>query len=126
MVVNFWATVFLDANSSVETELSFQNAFEVAGLDYIDTYSCMKMGQLELDKIRGGLSKYLIRELFAKKYPEYKVQEKIPMPRPVNEYFKNWRGPSRKEFRNDIDMSTLTGNQKWQLYSLARFLNIFE
>lgn len=51
---------------------------------------------------------------------------KIPMPRPVNEYFKNWRGPSRKEFRNDIDMSALTGNQKWQLYSLEQFLNIFE
>ncbi len=83
-------------------------------------------GQLELDKIRGGLSKYLIRELFAKKYPEYKVPEKIHMPRPVNEYFKNWRGPSRKEFRNDIDMSALTGNQKWQLYSLEQFLNIFE
>lgn len=48
------------------------------------------------------------------------------MPRPVNEYFKNWREPSRKEFRNDIDMSALTGNQKWQLYSLERFLNIFE
>lgn len=118
---------FLDANSSVETELSFQNAFEAAGLEYIDPYSCMKMGgQLELDKIRSGSSKYLIRELFAKKYPEYKVPEKIPMPRPVNEYFKNWRGPSRKEFRNDIDMSALTGNQKWQLYSLERFLNIFE
>lgn len=110
--------MFLDANSSVETERSFQNAFEVAGLDYIDTYSCMKMGQLELDKIRGGSSKYLIRELFAKKYPEYKVPEKIPMPRPINEYFKNWRGPSRKEFRNDIDMSALTVNRKWQLYSL--------
>lgn len=54
------------------------------------------------------------------------MPEKIPMPRPVNEYFKNWRGPSRKEFRNDIDMSALTGNQKWQLYSLERFLNIFE
>lgn len=34
---------FLDANSSVETELSFQNAFEAAGLEYIAPYSCMKM-----------------------------------------------------------------------------------
>lgn len=28
----------------METELSFQNAFEAAGLEYIDPYSCMKMG----------------------------------------------------------------------------------
>ena len=54
------------------------------------------------------------------------MPEKIHMPRPVNEYFKSWRGSGRKEFRNDIDMSALTGNQKWQLYSLERFLNIFE
>ena len=117
---------FLEANSSVETELSFQNAFETAGLDYFDPYSYTKMGgELDLYKIRHGQSKYIIRSLFSKKYPGWTIPEKIPMPRPVDSYFKNWTGPSREEFRNNIDMNRLTGNQKWQLYSLERFLNIF-
>ena len=82
--------------------------------------------ELDLYKIRHGQSKYLIRELFSKKYPEYPVPEKLPMPRPVDIYFKDWTGPKREEFRSDINMDELTGNQKWQLFSLERFLDIFE
>lgn len=118
---------FLDANSTIETDLSFQNAFETAELDFFDPYACMKLGvELDLYKIRHGQSKYLIRELFSKKYPEYPVPEKLPMPRPVDIYFKDWTGPKREEFRSDINMDELTGNQKWQLFSLERFLDIFE
>jgi glycerol-3-phosphate cytidylyltransferase len=48
------------------------------------------------------------------------------MPRPVDAYFKDWQGPTRPEFRRDIDMTQLTGNQKWQLYCLEQFLNMYE
>ena len=48
------------------------------------------------------------------------------MPRPVDIYFKDWAGPTRPEFRRDIDMSILTGNQKWLLYSLEQFLNMVD
>ena len=48
------------------------------------------------------------------------------MPRPVDAYFKDWEGPKRPEFREDIDMSKLTGNQKWQLYCLEKFLDMNE
>ena len=81
---------------------------------------------LDLNRVRNGESKYLIRELFSKCYPEIPVPEKTPMPRPVDEYFKNWKGPRRVEFRDDIDMSKLSGNQKWQLYCLEQFLNMIE
>jgi hypothetical protein len=47
------------------------------------------------------------------------------MPRPVDIIFKNWEGPRRKEFRHDIPMSQLTGNQKWQLWCAELFLNLF-
>ena len=46
-----------------------------------------------------------------------------PMPRPVDQYFKNWSGPTRPEFRKDIDMSRYTGNQKWLIWCLEQFLN---
>ena len=48
------------------------------------------------------------------------------MPRPVDEYFKTWEGPTRPEFRKDIDMSKFTGNQKWQMYCLEKFLEMNE
>ena len=48
------------------------------------------------------------------------------MPRPVDEYFKHWKGPTRSEFRKDLDMSEFTGNQKWQMYCLEKFLEINE
>jgi len=44
----------------------------------------------------------------------------------VDAYFKTWEGPSRPEFRRDIDMSKFNGNQKWQMYCLERFLDINE
>ena len=60
------------------------------------------------------------------KYPDIPVPNKVPMPRPVDAYFKTWEGPSRPEFRRDIDMSKFNGNQKWQMYCLERFLDINE
>ena len=118
---------FLDANSTVETDLSFQNAFEAAGLMYYDPYVFMELGEpLDLKKIRSGQSKYLIRELFSIKYPEIPIPEKLPMPRPVDYYFKNWSGPQRPEFKTDLNMNNFTGNQKWQMYCLERFLNLYE
>jgi hypothetical protein len=33
-----------------------------------------------------------------------------------------WKGPKRKEFRNDIDISSFSGEQKWLIYCLEIFL----
>ena len=118
---------FLDANSTLETDLSFYNAFLTAGLDYFDPYIMMEMGEpLDLYRIRHGESKYLIRELFRMKYQEIPVPEKLPMPRPVDLYFQNWQGPVRHEFKENLNMDAFTGNQKWQMWCLERFLNLME
>lgn len=117
---------FLDADSS-ETDLSFQNAFDAAELPVYDPYLPLAMGEpLDIERVRRGESKYLIRALFAMKYPNLPIPEKVAMPRPVDKYFKDWAGPKRPEFRKDLDMSRFTGNQKWQLYCLERFLNLYE
>lgn len=118
---------FLDRVSTEESFGSYSNAFGVAELDYYDPYERLALSvPLDLDRIRSGESKYLIRELFKKKYPDIAVPEKTPMPRPVDEYFKNWNGPVRKEFKHNLDMSKFSGNQKWQLWCLERFLNLYE
>lgn len=104
---------------------SYANAFDAAELPYYDPYELLKMAEpLDLKRVRSGESKYLIRELFSMKYPDIPVPEKLPMPRPVDEYFRNWAGPKRPEFRTDLDMTRYTGNQKWLLWCLEQFLDM--
>lgn len=118
---------FMDEVFAIESSSSYWNAFSVAGLNYYDPYAYLKMADpLDLYRVRNGEPKYLIRELMAKRYPEISVPEKNPMPRPVDLYFDNWEGPKRKEFIPNLDMKLFTGNQKWQLWCLERFLNMIE
>lgn len=118
---------FMDDVFSVESSSSYMNAFAAAGMMYYDPYAKLKMSDpLDLHRVRNGESKYLIRELFRMRYPDVQVPEKIPMPRPVDAYFKDWEGPSRHEFRKNLDMNSFTGNQKWQMYCLEKFLDLHE
>ena len=96
-------------------------------MPYYDPYAKLKMAdELDLYRVRHGEPKYLIRGLMAMRYPEIPVPNKVPMPRPVDEYFKTWGGPKRPEFRDDIDMRRFTGDQKWQMYCLEKYLDMNE
>lgn len=118
---------FMDDVFSIESSSSYYNAFTVAEMPYFDPYARLRMAdELDLDRVRHGEPKYLIRDLMHKKYPDIPVPDKIPMPRPVDEYFKLWRGPVRPEFRKNINMDRFTGNQKWQMWCLEQFLNVYE
>ncbi len=120
--IRFMQTVFAQ-----ESETSYVNIAKISGMKWVFPYANLTVkGGLDLARIRQGDTKYLIRELFRMKYPGYPVPEKIPMPRPVDVYFKNWAGPKRPEFRKDIPMEKLTGNQKWQLWCLEAFLNRYD
>lgn len=115
---------FMDDIFSIESSSSYLNAFKVADIPYTDPYSKLKMAdELDLFKVRNGEPKYLIRQLFSMKYPNIPVPFKVPMPRPVDEFFENWEGPKRPEFKKDLDINKFTGNQKWQIWCLERFLN---
>lgn len=93
---------FMDEVFAIESSSSYMNAFTVADMLYFDPYAKLKMAnKLDLNRVRNGESKYLIRELMHKKYPEISVPNKVPMPRPVNEYFKSWAGPKRPELKKN-------------------------
>lgn len=120
-VIKFMSEVF-----SIESSSSYLNAFGAAWLTYYDPYAKLVMADpLEMSRVRNGEPKYLVRGLYAIKYPEMEIPFKIPMPRPVDSIFKDWAGPTRPEFRQDIRMSDLTGNQKWQLWCAEKFLEMF-
>ena len=117
----------LNELAAQESYGSYDNAFVTAGLDYFDPYEILKMAEpLDLNRIRNGESKYLIRELFKMRYPDIPVPEKIPMPRLVDSFFADWKGPTRLEFKNDLDISRYNGNQRWLLWCLEQFLNLIE
>lgn len=117
---------FMDEVFSVESSGSYMNAFAVAGMPYTDPYAGLIMANpLDLARVRGGEPKYLVRDLFHSKYPELPIPFKNPMPRPVDSYFESW-GVLRSEFRTDIDYASLSGNQKWQLWCLERFLDMLD
>ncbi len=123
--IDFWG--FMQGLMTLESYNSYYNAFSVAGMPYYDPYSHLKMSvPIDLKRIRNGESKYLIRELMAKRYPGVQIPDKNPMPRPVDKYFENWEGPHRDEFLENLDMSKFTGNQKWQLWCVERFMNMYE
>ena len=115
---------FMDDVFAIESSSSYMNAFEVADMKYYDPYMRLSMkNKIDLERIRSGEPKYLIRELMHSKYPEIEIPSKIPMPRPLDFYFRDWKGPSRPEFKKDLDINKFTGNQKWQMFCLEVFLN---
>lgn len=118
---------FMENLCTIESYSSYDNAFATANMDYYDPYAKLVMAEpLDLQRVRNGEPKYLIRGLYALKYPELEIPFKIPMPRPVDTIFKDWAGPVRPEFRKDIPMDALSGNQKWQLWCAQEFLNIID
>ncbi len=118
---------FMDEVFSIESSSSYYNAFGAANMPYTDPYALLRMAdKLDLYRVRHGEPKCLIRELMHIKYPNIPVPNKVPTPRPVDAYFKNWQGPTRPEFKRDLDISLFTGNQKWQIYCLEQFLNMYE
>ena len=54
------------------------------------------------------------------------IPNKIPMPRPVDMYFADWKGPVRPEFRENLDMTQYKGNQRWLIWCLEQFLNMVD
>lgn len=109
----------------IESDTSYMHAFKNAGIEYLDPYSYMKMGlPLDLNRIRNGESKYMVRELFAMRYPDIPVPNKIPMPRATNQWLKDYE-VTRPEFIPNCT-ENMTGDQKWLCWCLEQFLNMHE
>lgn len=107
-----------------ESVNSYLNACAVANINccypFAKTYMAIPM---DLERIRSGQNKYLVREVFNKLYPNFEVPKKIPMPRPMNEWLQNYQGPKLDIFK-EFDVSKLTGDQKWLVNCLDKFVEM--
>ncbi|MEE3466914.1 MAG: asparagine synthase-related protein [Eubacterium sp.] len=105
---------------------TYVNACETAGVEFVGPYSqTMLQGGLDLGRVRNGDTKYLVRELFSKLYPDYTAPTKIPMPRPMDQWLGVWEGPKRPEFIENC-VKGMSGDQRWMIWSLERYLDMME
>lgn len=105
---------------------TYNNACDTAGIEFVGPYSMTVYDDvLDYERIRSGDTKYVIRELFRKLYPDFVLPDKIPMPRPVNEWFADWKGPVRPEFIPHCT-DVMTGDQKWMVWCAQRYLDIVD
>lgn len=119
-IVRFMAEFFYK-----EGLASYLNACDAAGVKFCAPYAKTIPPQLDLNRIRTGNPKYLVREVFLGLYPNAEIPKKTPMPRPMNEWLQEWRGPTRPEFIPGC-VNGLSGDQKWLVYCLERFLDLLE
>ncbi len=117
---------FLNEVFAISSSGAYVNAFDSLGLRYLDPYASLKMSEpLDLARVRTGESKYMLRELYRRRFPGFEVPEKIAMARAVNEWMADWKGPVRDEFVEGC-IDEMTGEQKFMVYSLERFLNLMD
>lgn len=105
---------------------SYINATETAGIVAVCPFSETYLAEpIDYNRIRNGENKYLVREVFQRLYKDFEVPPKTPMPRPMNEWLKDWKGPTREEFWPHCT-DTMSGDQKWLVWCLERFLNFLD
>lgn len=105
---------------------SYENACKTAGIELSAPYADTRMAiPLNLERVRKGENKYLVREVFSKLYPDFVIPPKTPMPRPMDEWFRNWRGPSRLEFWPNCTRG-MSGDQKYYVWVLEKFLAMID
>lgn len=105
---------------------SYTNACDTAGIVLECPYAHTYMGnKLDINRIRNGQNKYLVREIFERLYPDFVIPQKLPMPRATNEWFASWEGPTRPEFWPHCT-DNMDGDQRWYVYALEKFLNLIE
>lgn len=115
---------FINENFRIEALGTYNNACEVAGVQFVGPFSTSDMAiPIDYERIRSGDTKYLVREVYKEIYGNDDMPPKIPMPRPMNEWMANWKGPIRPEFWPHCT-DEMTGDQKWMVYALEKYLDI--
>ena len=107
---------------------AFENAIGAAGLETVAPYEGLRLaGPLDIARIRGGESKYVLRAVFQTLFPGLGIPPKIAFARPMDRWLAGWAGPSRPELwpldRIEASGAPLTGEQRWLLWCLERLLD---
>lgn len=118
---------FLKQVHGIGIEQSFEAGLHTGGEAIWAPYEKLRLdAPLDIERIRRGDTKYLLRDVFTRRLPGLEIPEKIPFARPMNVWMKDWAGPARGEFRSDLDMADFTGEQRWLLWCAEAFMDAVE
>ena len=120
---------FINKYFRMEALSSYKNACETAGVNFVGPYSTTKMAKsIDYERIRSGDTKYLVREVYKRIYGNEKMSPKIPMPRPMDKWLKDYNGPVKRSdmFFHENCAVNMSGDQKWMIYSVEKFLNVLD
>ena len=112
---------FLDNHLFWEDIHSYNNSCAVAGIKFAGAFMNTVHKPLNIERVRNGENKYLVRDMFKQLYPEIEMSAKTPMLRPMDEWFEHWNGPKRPEFLPNCHIN-MTGDQKYYIWVLGKFL----
>ena len=119
-VHGFYSNVFFEESTN-----SYYNACNVAGIECILPYANTILNvPLNYEIIRSGKNKYLIREIFESLYNGFIIPPKTPMPRPMGEWLKDYKGPKENDIFIENCAENLDGDSKWYIYILEEFLKL--
>jgi len=65
-------------------------------------------------------------EVFKSLYPDIAHPNKIPFARPMTEWLSNYKGPKSGIFRENLDMASFSGDQRYLLHCLDKFVYLLE
>jgi asparagine synthetase B (glutamine-hydrolysing) len=103
---------------------SYVDSCSLAGIEFIAPYLTTMLGvELDLDRIRSGENKYLVREVFHRLYPDMGQPKKLPMPRVLAQWMADFPGATRPEFYPGAGKD-MTPDQKWYIYITEKFMDL--
>lgn len=103
---------------------SYVDSCSLAGIGFKAPYLTTKLGvPLDLDRIRSGENKYLVREVFHRLYPDMGQPKKLPMPRALAQWMADYPGAHRPEFYPGAGRD-MTPDQKWYIYITEMFMDL--
>lgn len=115
---------FLNDTHLRQSPNSYVNSCSLAGIRFEAPYLTTRLDvPLDLDRIRSGENKYLVRELFHRLYPDMGQPKKLPMPRALAQWMADYQGATRPEFYPGAGRD-MTPDQKWYIYITEKFMNM--
>lgn len=116
---------FMKVTHGTGVQQFFNNAILSAGLEIVAPFETISYGKpLDIKRLNKE-PKYALRPIWDRMYPTFDYPPKLAFARPTDVWLKHWSGPKRQEFKK-LKMSNFTGDQKFMLFCLERWLNIIE
>ena len=106
---------------------AFENAISLAGLEILQPYEHLRLNiPLDIEKIRKGKPKYMLREVFSHLYLDRAPPVKVAFARPMDVWLRCYAGPKSEVFKKNVQINQFSGEQKYIIRCLDQFVQCLE